>query len=89
MSKPKVDLGPRPIEVQRAIVEQEREAYANTIYQLELRLEGQERLKSVLGADVAEAIKALTRQHTEALVLIAFLDEKLAALPSEEGAKAA
>ena len=83
MSKPKVELKPRPAEVQRAILEAEREAFENTIFQAEFRIEAQQRLKVVLGNDVAEPIKNLTKQVEEAMVVIALIDEKLAKLPAK------
>jgi len=84
VSKPRIDLKPRPADVQRAILEVEREAFENTIFQAEFRIEAQQRLKTVLGNDVAEPIKTLTKQIEEAMVVIALIDEKLAALPAQE-----
>jgi len=91
MSKPKVELNPRPVDVQRAILTAEREAYENTIFQAEFRIEAQQRLKTVLGNDVAEPIRNLTKQIEEAMVVIALIDEKLSQLPAadQEPAKAA
>ena len=83
MGKPKVELKPRPVDVQRAILQAEREAHENSIFQAEFRIEAQQRLKTVLGNDVAEPIKALTKQVEESMVIIALIDEKLAALPAE------
>jgi len=84
VSKPRIDLKPRPADVQRAILAAEREAFENTIFQAEFRIEAQQRLKMVLGNDVAEPIKTLTKQIEEAMVVIALIDEKLAALPAQE-----
>ncbi len=84
MSKPRIDLKPRPADVQRAILKAEREAFENTIFQAEFRIEAQQRLKTVLGNDVVEPIKTLTKQIEEAMVVIALIDEKLAALPAQE-----
>lgn len=84
MSKPRIELKPRPADVQRAILEVEREAFENTIFQAEFRIEAQQRLKTVLGNDVTEPIKALTKQIEEAMVVIALIDEKLAELPAAQ-----
>ncbi|KPV54350.1 hypothetical protein SE17_04335 [Kouleothrix aurantiaca] len=83
MAKPKVELKPRPVDVQRAILQAEREAHENSIFQAEFRIEAQQRLKVVLGNEVVEPIKALTKQVEESMVIIALIDEKLAALPDE------
>ena len=84
MGKPKVELKPRPVDVQRAILQAEREAHENSIFQAEFRIEAQQRLKTVLGNDVAEPIKTLTKQIEEAMVVIALIDEKLAELPAAQ-----
>ena len=67
---------------QEARLQAEREAHENSIFQAEFRIEAQQRLKTVLGNDVAEPIKALTKQVEESMVIIALIDEKLAALPA-------
>lgn len=83
MSKPHIELKPRPIEIQRAILQAEREAHENTIFQAEFRIQAQQRLRVVLGNDVAEPLKQLSKQVEESMIVIALIDEKLAELPAE------
>jgi hypothetical protein len=83
VSNPQIELKPRPIEIQRAILQAEREAHENTIFQAEFRIQAQQRLKVVLGNDVAEPLKQLSKQVEESMIVIALIDEKLAELPAE------
>jgi hypothetical protein len=85
---PTTELKPRPTAIQRAILEAEREAHENSIFQAEFRIKAQQRLKAVLGNEVAEPIKQLTKVVEESMVVIALIEEELAKLP-EEPAKAA
>jgi len=85
------DFADRPADIQRAIIEAEREAYANTIYQAQLRIEVQEHLRKALGRKGnEELIKSLTEQIEDAVAAIALLKGKLEQLPTKkEPAKAA
>jgi hypothetical protein len=87
-AKPTIELTERPIDVQRAILVAEKEAYENTVFQARLRIEIQERIKLLVGTDTAELIKSLTKTIEESMAALQLLGEKLAALP-EEPAKAA
>lgn len=81
----------RPLEVQKAILEGEREAWYNTVFQSRARLEAQELIARTFKRDGGDAqIKALTESIEDAVVAIGHYDKKLAALEKlTEKAKAA
>ena len=74
----------RPDDVKRAILEQEREAWYNTVYQARVRLEAQELIQQTFKREGGDAlIKQLTTTIEDALVAIGLFDKKLAALPAK------
>jgi hypothetical protein len=81
----------RPLDVQKAILEAEREAWYNTVFQSRARLEAQELIQRTFKRDGGDAqIKALTESIEDAVVAIGHYDKKLAALEKlAEKAKAA
>jgi hypothetical protein len=88
----------RPLDVQKAILEAEREAWYNTVFQSRARLEAQELIQRTFKREGADGqIKALTESIEDAVVAIGHYDKKLAALEkqvekaktSPESAKAA
>jgi hypothetical protein len=81
----------RPLEVQKAILEGEREAWYNTVFQSRARLEAQDLIARTFKRDGGDAqIKALTESIEDAVVAIGHYDKKLAALEKlTEKAKAA
>jgi hypothetical protein len=71
----------RPLDVQKAILEAEREAWYNTVFQSRARLEAQELIARTFKREGGDAqIKALTESIEDAVVAIGHYDKKLAAL---------
>jgi len=84
-TSPKIDLPERPIETQRAILEQEREAWYNTVFQSRVRMEAQELIQATFkreGGD--QLIVQLTQSIEDAIIAIGFYDKKLAALTAKK-----
>ena len=77
----------RPVDIQRAILEQEREAWYNTVFQTCARLEAQELIQQTFKREGGDAlIKQLTQAIEDAVVAIGLYDKKLAALPAQKAA---
>ena len=81
----------RPLDVQKAILEAEREAWYNTVFQSRARLEAQELIQRTFKREGGDTqVKALTESIEDAVVAIGHYDKKLAALDKlVEKAKAA
>ncbi len=74
----------RPLEVQKAILEQERESWYNTVFQARARLEAQELIQKSFKREGGDnVIKQLTEAIEDAVVAIAMYDKKLAALDTK------
>ena len=93
-----LEIPDRPLDVQQAILEGERDAWYNTVFQARARLEAQELIQRTFKREGADGqIKALTESIEDAVVAIGHYDKKLAALEkqvekaktSPESAKAA
>ena len=79
------DIPERPVEVKRAILEQEREAWYNTVYQSRVRMEAQELIQKTFKREGGDAlIVQLTQSIEDAVIAIAFYDKTLAALPPKK-----
>jgi len=75
----------RPDDIKRAILEQEREAWYNTVFQARVRLEAQELIQQTFKREGGDAIiKQLTTTIEDALLAIGLFDKKLAALPEKK-----
>ena len=84
---PKIDMPERPIETQRAILEAEREAWYNTVYQSRVRMEAQELIQATFKREGGDAlIVQLTQSIEDAIIAFGFYDKKLAALPVKKDA---
>ena len=71
----------RPLDVQKAILEAEREAWYNTVFQSRARLEAQELIQRTFKREGGDGvIKQLTESIEDAVVAIGHYDKKLAAL---------
>jgi hypothetical protein len=76
-----LDIPDRPLDVQKAILEQEREAWYNTVFQCRARLEAQELIQRTFKREGGDAqVKQLTEAIEDAVVAIGLYDKKLAAL---------
>jgi hypothetical protein len=77
-----VTIPERPVDIQRAILEQEREAWYNTVFQARARLEAQELIQRTFKREGGDAlIKQLTDTIEDAVVAIGLFNTKLDALP--------
>jgi hypothetical protein len=80
-----LELPERPVEVKRAILEQEREAWYNTVYQSRVRMEAQELIQATFKREGGDAlIVQLTQAIEDAIIAIAFYDKQLTALPPKK-----
>ena len=71
----------RPLDVQKAILEAEREAWYNTVFQSRARLEAQELIQRTFKREGGDGqIKGLTESIEDAVVAIGHYDKKLATL---------
>ena len=76
-----LDIPDRPLDVQKAILEQEREAWYNTVFQCRARLEAQELIQRTFKREGGDAqVKQLTEAIEDAVVAIGLYDKKLTAL---------
>jgi len=83
-----LEIPDRPLDVQQAILEGERDAWYNTVFQARARLEAQELIQRTFKREGGDAqIKALTESIEDAVVAIGLYDRKLAALSSLREAK--
>ena len=83
-----LEIPDRPLDVQQAILEGERDAWYNTVFQARARLEAQELIQRTFKREGGDAqIKALTESIEDAVVAIGLYDRKLAALASLREAK--
>ncbi len=64
----------------RQILLDMRRLWQNTCYQTEMELKIQDRLRTILGRDTAEAQKSLTDRLREIEVAVSLIDEELATL---------
>jgi hypothetical protein len=78
---PAATLDNPPADVQKAILEQERQAWVNTVFQCKVRLEAQELIQKSFKREGGDGlIKQLTEGLEDAVVAIGMYDKKLAEL---------
>ena len=76
-----LEIPDRPLDVQQAILEGERDAWYNTVFQARARLEAQELIQRTFKREGGDAhVKQLTESIEDAVVAIGLYDQKLAAL---------